>query len=122
MEALLERESDEFMSDSQGRVTGVIGRQSLLAPLHEQYYASDNQTAYKRGQEEHSSQGKHPDHEVEADVGSRLGRFAYVNDNRVLLQQAQEAHQSFRFCALQAAASSASSTSVRTPTPVAPYG
>ena len=51
--------------------------------------------------------------------GGRLRRFAYVDDNRVLLQQTQEAHQSFRFCALQSAASSASSTSVRTPTPVA---
>ena len=53
-------------------------------------------------------------------VGS--GGLRDLDNDRVLLQQTQGDHQPFRFCALQAAASSASSTSVRTPTPVAPFG
>ena|SRR4030095_7822401 len=103
-------------------MTRIVWRQPLLPPLHEEYYASDNQTAYKRHQQKHAGHGEHPDHEVEADIRGGIRGFADVNNDRLFLQESQEQHQSFRFCAPQVAASSASSTNVRTPTPVAPFG
>jgi len=103
-------------------VTRIVGRQPLLTPLHKKYYASDQQTAYKGGQQKHAGHFKHPDHEIEADIGGRVGDLADINNDRLVLQQSQEEHQSFKFCAPHVAASSASSTKVRTPTPVAPFG
>ena len=110
------------VSDSKRCVTRIVWRQPLLPPFHEEYYASDNQTAYKRHREKHPSHGEHSDHEVEADIWRRVGRFTDVDNDRLFLQQSQEEHQSFKLCAPHVGASSASSTSVRTPTPVAPFG
>src|SRR5262245_61189788 len=122
MEALLELVSDEDISDTERRVTWIIRRQPLLPPLPEQYYASDNQTAYKCREQEDPGHGKHADHEIDADIGRRVGGLADLNDDRLLLQQGQKEHQLFKFCALHLVASRASSTRVRTPTPVAPFG
>src|SRR5262245_38517216 len=123
MEALLEQVFDKNVSNTKRRVSRrVVGRQPLLPPLHEQYYAGHNQTAYKRHEKEDPGHGKHADHEIDADIGCRIGSLADINDDRLLLQQAQKEHQLFKFCAPHVAASSASSTSVRTATPVAPLG
>jgi hypothetical protein len=97
MEALLERENDACTSDAERRVTRIIGRQALPPALHEEYYAGNNQTAYKGYQQEDAGHREHADYEVDADIGRRLGRFANVDDNRPVLQQSQGEHQLFRF-------------------------
>ena len=45
-------------SDSERRVTRIVGRQPLLPPLHEEYYASDDQTAYKRHQQKDAARNR----------------------------------------------------------------
>ena len=84
-----------MQSDMERCVTPIVWRQPLLPPLHEEYYASDNQTAYKRDQEKYAGHCEHPDDEVEADVGGRLRRLADVDNDRLVLEQSQEEHQSF---------------------------
>ena len=68
-------------------MTRIIGGQALLPSLHEQYYARNEQTAYKREEQEHPGHREHPDNEIEADVRSRVRRLAYLDDDRVLLQK-----------------------------------
>jgi hypothetical protein len=82
-------------SDTKRCVTRIIWRQPLLPPLHEKYYASHDQTAYKGGQKKDAGHRKHPDHEVDTDVGGWLRRFADVDNDRLVLDQSQEEHQSF---------------------------
>jgi len=82
-------------SDMERCVTRIVWRQPLLPPLHEEYYASHNQTAYKRDQQKDTGHREHPDNEVDADVGGRLRRLADVNNDRLVLEQSQEEHQFF---------------------------
>lgn len=81
-------------SDTERCVTWIVRRQPLLTPFHEKYYASHNQTAYKGGEEKDAGHLKHPDHEVDTDVGGWLRRLADVNNDRLVLNQSQEEHQS----------------------------
>jgi hypothetical protein len=81
-------------SDMERCVTRIVWRQPLLPPFHEKYYASHNQTAYKGGQEKDAGHRKHPDNEVDADIGGRLRPLADVNNDRLVLNQSQEEHQS----------------------------
>lgn len=84
-----------MQSDTERCVIRVVWRQPLLPPLHEKYYASHNQTAYKGDQEKHPGHREHADNEVDADVGGWLRRLADVNNDRLVLEQSQEEHQSF---------------------------
>ena len=80
--------------------------------------SADDQAADRGGEQHDAGHLEHPEDDVDADVLRRRRLLDDVDDDRFLLK---EEHRYLQLTT-HASASSASSASVRTPTPVAPFG
>src|SRR4029450_5581489 len=90
-----------------------------MASFDENDDAGHDETAEGAARQQHAGHREHADDEVDADIASRIGLTAAVDDDRVL-DQGENQHRSSSPC--HDPTSRASSTRVRTPTPVAPLG
>src|SRR5262245_17547212 len=100
-----------------GHLTGVIHRRA--APLDEDDDTRHDETADDCDRKEHAGHREHADDEVDADITGWFRLTADVDDDGIL-DQREHQHLSSSTC--HDPTSRASSTSVRTPTPVAPLG
>src|SRR5690606_22355112 len=121
------------VSDSQAEVVGPIRRRgrslSVAAVQHEQ--AAHDEPAEQRERDGHTGHREHPDDVLKADVLGRLRLSDDLDDDRILLNREdgsdgngrqEKARNHAVYSLLHASTASASSVSVRTATPVAPFG
>ena len=98
---------------------GRFGPAFSAPPFVEHDSASDEDAAGRRGQQEHAGEGENAEDGVDAGVARRRRLLRHLHHDRILLQPQ---HRQRVLAPAHEGTFSASSTSVRTPTPVAPLG